>query len=156
MVTIRPATPAHAPLIHALQGRAFAEEARLSGTRQIPPLMEPVDAIESHIRTQTVLVACDAERVVGAARGIVDGAVCTLRGVIVEPACHGRGIGSMLLWAIEAAHPRVARFELITNTLVPGNVRFYEQRGYRVDERVPHGETIVLARMSKAGPGGGA
>ena len=150
MHSIIPASPGDAAAIHEIQMRAFAEEGRLSGSTQIPPLAEAVAAIELHIRTQTVLTAREGDRVIGSARGIADGAVCTIRGVSVDPAYQGRGIGADLLRAVEQAHPRAERFELTTNTLVPGNVAFYERRGYKVNELTKYGAKIVLAQMSKA------
>ncbi len=149
MYTIVPADPSDAAVIHELKMRAFAEEGRLSDSVDIPPLMEDVSAIELDIRTHTVLVAQDAVGIIGSARGIVTGAVCTIRAVCVEPSHHGRGIGAVLLRAVEAAHPCVERFELTTNTLVPGNVRFYERRGYRVIELTKYTDKIVLAQMRK-------
>lgn len=153
MISIQRARPEDAETLHAIQMRAFDEEGRLSEDRDIPPLTEPIADIAHHIREQTVLVAREGERIVGAARGLVEGAVCTLRGVIVEPDCQGRGIGAALLRAIEAAHPDVVRFDLTTNTLVPGNVAFYERHGYQVVERTKYKARIVLAQMSKPGPG---
>jgi tRNA (guanine37-N1)-methyltransferase len=149
MICIRPATLELAPIIHAIQLRAFAEEGRLSDNWQIPPLSEALAAIELHIRTQTVLAAHDGDRVVGSARGIVAGSVCTIRGVSVEPSYQGQGIGAALIRAIEQAHPGIERFELTTNTLVPGNVSFYERRGYGVNELTRYTDKIVLAQMSK-------
>lgn len=151
MCAIFPATLADAAIIHTIQMRAFAEEGRLSGNTQIPPLAETVDAIEQHIRTQTVVTARDGERIVGSARGIVEGAVCTIRGVSVEPSFQGRGIGASLLRAVELAHPEVQRFELTTSTLVPGNVAFYERHGYHVTALTPYTDTIMLAQLSKVG-----
>ena len=148
-MSIRPAAAEDAVVIHAIQMRAFAEEGRLSENLHIPPLIEQVAAIEQHILTQTVLTARDGERIIGAARGVVDGVVCTLRGVIVEPDYQGRGIGASLLRAVEQAHPNVERFELTTNTLVPGNVAFYERHGYKVNELTKFTQKIVLAQMSK-------
>jgi GNAT superfamily N-acetyltransferase len=150
MISIQAACLADASVIHAIQLLAFAEEGRLGNNTQIPPLTEPLAAIEHHIQTQTVLVARDGERIVGSARGIVEGRVCTLRGVSVEPSCQGLGIGAALLGSIEQAHPDVDRFELTTSTVVPGNVVFYERRGYVVCELTSYTDTIVLAQMSKA------
>lgn len=152
MYTISSAAPADAALIHEIKMRAFAEEGRLSETIEIPPLTESVSAIELDIRTQTVLVARDAERIIGSARGIVAETlphICTIRAVFVEPGFQGSGIGAALLRAVEAAHPNVERFELTTSTLVPGNVVFYERHGYRVTELTRYTEKIVLAQRRK-------
>lgn len=132
--------------------RAFAEEGRISGTTDIPPLTESVASIESHIQSQTVLVAKKYGAIVGSARGILDWSTCTIRGVIVDPSCQGQGIGAALLAAVERAHPTVERFELTTNTLVPGNVQFYERRGYVVYELTQYTDMIVLAQMRKDNP----
>ena len=156
MHSISAATPDDAKFIHAIQMRAFAEEGRLSQTREIPPLMESIESIAQLIRSQTVLVAKDGDQIVGSARGVVDGSVCAIRGVLVEPAYHGQGIGASLLHGVEQLHPDIERFELTTNTLVPGNVQFYERRGYKVNELTKYGETIVLAQMSKQACAGNA
>jgi GNAT superfamily N-acetyltransferase len=149
MYTIVPADPADAAVIHEIKMRAFAEEGRLSENVEIPPLVEDVPAIERDIRTHTVLAARDAVGIIGSARGIVAGAVCTIRAVCVAPSRQGRGVGAALLRAVEAAHPAVDRFELTTNTLVPGNVEFYERRGYRVIELTKYTDKIVLTQMRK-------
>ena len=134
----------------ALQRRAFEEEGRRSGTRDIPPLTETLDAVLDHVRTQTALVARADGAIVGTIRGIVSGTACTIRALVVEPAMHGRGVGSALLDALERALPDVARFDLTTNTLMENNVPFYERRGYRVVELTRHSERVTLAQMSKA------
>ena len=149
MLHIRPAVPEDAVVVHAIQMRAFAEEGRLSENASIPPLTETVAEIELLIRTQTVLVAVEGQRIVGSARGIRTGSTCTIRGVLVEPTHHGRGIGASLLRAVEDLHSDAERFELTTNTLVPGNVRFYERRGYAVYELTEFTGKIVLAHMRK-------
>ena len=82
-------------------------------------------------------------------RYLVEGSVCTIRGVSVEPACQGHGIGASLLHAIEQAHPTIERFGLTTNTLVPGNVSFYGRRGYQVTELTRYTDKIVSAQLAK-------
>lgn len=99
----------------------------------IPPLTETVSAIKRDIPTQMVLIARDADRIIGTASGIVTEIVshiCTIRVVCVESVFHGSGIVAALLRVVEEAHPETRRFELTINMLVPDNVAFYERRGY--------------------------
>lgn len=155
MHTIRPATIDDAATILEIQLMAFAEEGRLIANPDIPPLTESIAEVLAHIESQTVLVACIGDRIVGSARGIVTGSVCMIRAVSVHPEHQGKRLGSELLRAVESALPQGTPFELLTNTAVPGNVRFYERHGYAVTELRRMSETIELAYMTKAGAGGG-
>ena len=145
--TIVPAAVSDAADIHAIKMRAFAEEARLSGTMDLPPLQEDLAAVERDIRAHTVLIVRDAGRAVGSARGEVSGTSCEIRAACVDPSYQGRGIGAALLRAIEHAHPDVVQFELTTNTLVPGSVEFYQRHGYRRVGRTSFTDRIVLAHL---------
>ena len=147
--TIVPARLADAPAILALQKLAFEPEARACQVWEIPPLQETVDGIREHIRMATVLKATDGERLLGSVRGVVTGDTCLIRVLAVAPDAQGRGLGARLLGAIEAAHPEVRRFELTTNMIMVGNVRFYLRHGYEVVEQVQHAPTIRLAFMRK-------
>ena len=148
-LTIVPAHLDDAPAILAMQRVAFEPEARACQTREIPPLQETVDGIREHIRTATVLKAMDGDRLLGSIRGVVTGGTCLIRVLMVAPDAQGRGLGATLLKAIEDAHPQVERFELTTNMVMVGNVRFYLRHGYEVVEQVQFAPTIRLAFMRK-------
>ena len=147
--TIGPAHLDDAIALLAMQKIAFEPEAQACDEWQIPPLTETVDGIRDHIRTATVLKAMDGDRLLGAIRGIVTGTTCLIRVLVVAPPAQGRGIGSLLLHAIEAAHPQVERFELTTNMIMAGNVRFYQRHGYAIVDEVQYAPTIRLACMGK-------
>jgi len=138
-----------APAMLALQRLAFEPEARACGSREIPPLQETVATIEAHILEATVLKAMDGDRLVGAIRGVMTGDTCVVRVLVVADDQRGKGLGARLLAAIEAAHPQAARFELTTNMVMVGNVRFYLRHGYEVVEQIQHAPTIRLAFMRK-------
>ena len=147
--------PAHlddAPAILAMQKIAFEPEARACDEWAIPPLTETVDIVREHIRTAPVLMAMDGERMIGSIRGLVTGGTCLIRVLVVAPQAQGLGVGAALLEAIEAAHPRVERFELTTNMIMAANVRFYLRHGYDVVDQLQHAPTIRLAFMRKLQP----
>ncbi len=146
---IVPADPQDAAAILALQKIAFEPEARACQVWEIPPLQETVEGIREHIEMATVLKAVDGDALVGAIRGIVTGTTCLIRVLVVAPEMQGQGLGARLLKAIEDAHPQVERFELTTNMVMVGNVRFYLGQGYEVVEQVQAAPTIRLAFMRK-------
>lgn len=148
-ITITAASIADAADVHAIKMRAFAEEGRLSGTNDIPPLQETLAAVQADIENNTVLIARDGEVTVGSARAEVSGTSCKIRAVCVDPSYQGRGIGAALMRALEERHSDAAEFRLTTNTLVPGNVEFYERHGYTVVERTQYTDRIVLAHLVK-------
>ena len=149
MTTIVAAQLDDAPALLAMQRVAFEPEARACDDRAIPPLQETEAGVREHIRTATVLKAVDGDQLLGAIRGIVSGATCLIRVLVVAEQARGRGLGARLLRAIEDAHPQVERFELTTNMIMVGNVRFYLRHGYEVVEQVQHSATIRFAFMRK-------
>lgn len=136
-----------------VQQRAFEEEGRRCGTRDIPPLTEQVESIATHIQQQIALVATLQGVVVGCVRGVIDRDVCTVRALVVEPTHQGLGIGKRLLQALEAELQGVARIDLTTNTIMEGNVPFYERQGYEVRAYTRPMAGLTLAQMSKVLPG---
>jgi len=153
MLTIRRATSSDVGAMHAIQMRAFAEEGCICGTRDIPPLQERPESIAEHVETQLALVAIEGSTALGCVRGVRDSDGWMVRALAVEPTMHGRGIGSALLRALETELPQAKRIHLKTNTLVPGNVSFYERHGYRVYEYTEPVPGIRLALMAKSASG---
>jgi tRNA (guanine37-N1)-methyltransferase len=150
MLTIVRARDADVAAMHDLQMRAFDEEGRRCGTRDIPPLQESIASVAEHVRTQLALVAREDGRIVGCVRGLREGRACRIRALVVDPSRHGRGFGSALLRALEAELADVDRIVLTTNTIMEANVPFYERHGYRVVETTTPVPGITLAQMAKS------
>jgi ribosomal protein S18 acetylase RimI-like enzyme len=149
MVTILPARPEHAAAILAIQKRAFEAEAMLCRERDIPPLTETLDSVIAQIAVAQVLVAVEDGRVAGSIRGTLADGTCSIERLSVDLGFQGHGLGSALLDALERSLPEAARFELLTNQAMEGNVRFYVRHGYRVVDTLVHSDRITLVRMGK-------
>jgi GNAT superfamily N-acetyltransferase len=149
MLKVRPARVQDAAAMHALQQLAFAEEGRRCGTRDIPPLLEDVATIVQHIEHEVALVGLSDNALVASIRGVSAEHGYVIRALNVHPAWQGKGLGSTLLKALEAALPTPTRIDLTTNTVMEGNVPFYERHGYHVESRTIPFPGIVLAHMSK-------
>jgi len=153
MPIITTATITDAAPILALQKRAYAAEARLYEDQAIPPLTQTLASLQQEIETITVLKATENDVIVGSVRAHLDGQVCKIGRLIVEPARQGRGIGSALLRAIEGSFPNAARFELFAGSKSEANIRLYRRHGYAVTQTSPLSERVTLVVMNKPAPG---
>jgi len=155
MPIIITATIADAAPILALQKRAYAAEARLYEDQAIPPLTQTLASLQQEIETITVLKATENDVIVGSVRAHLDGQVCKIGRLIVEPARQGRGIGSALLCAVERSFSAAIVFELFTGSKSESNIRLYRRHGYQVTRTTPLSERVTLVVMNKMAPAGG-
>lgn len=101
-------------------------------------------------QNQVALVARLDGRIVGCVRGLLDGEVCTIRALVVEPERQGQGIGSALLTALESEIGAAQRFDLVTNTNMEAYLVFYERHGYRIYDQTEPIPGIELAHLTKS------
>ncbi len=146
---IVPAGDADAAEILALQKRAYALEAEVTGDYHMEPLTQTVESIRADFARMVVLKAVQDGRIVGSVRAHQDEGTVTIRRLIVEPALHGQGIGSQLLRAVEESFPDCERYELFTARQSPRNVRFYSRRGYTELRDEPFNDRITFVYFEK-------
>lgn len=144
------ALSSEAPAILALQQAAYQSEARLYNDWLIPPLVQTLDELVEEFRSATILKADLDGRLVGSVRATEAGGVVRIGRLIVAPDLQGRGIGTALMQAIEAAFPKAASFELFTGSLSVDNIRLYRRHGYNVEREEVLGPTVVLVFMRKS------
>ena len=108
--------------------------------------------VEAWLPQWTTLVLRAGPRLVGAVRGRLEGDEWEIGRLMVAPDLRGRGLGRLLLEAIEAAAPPSAsRLSLFTGARSERNLRLYKRAGYRRD-RDPAQEPGVV-RLSRPAPG---
>jgi GNAT superfamily N-acetyltransferase len=143
-ISIGTAADADAAEILALQKLAYESEARLYRDWSLPPLTQALDSLRAELASTVILKACMGEKLVGSVRAAAGEGKVRIGRLIVHPGSQGRGIGTLLMRAIESRFPG-ARFELFTGSRSERNLRLYERLGYRrVREQVSSGVTLVF------------
>jgi ribosomal protein S18 acetylase RimI-like enzyme len=95
-----------------------------------------------------------ADSIVGTVRGIprADGTVDVGR-LAVDDGWEGRGIGTALMVALEAAYPDAPRFELFTGRDAQGPIFLYTRLGYTItgDRELAPGVHLIWMEKCRSG-----
>ncbi len=149
-IQIGPATPADAGEIYTLQLAAYVAEAQLYDDPHLPALVQPLEDLAAELGESLALKATAGHRIVGAVRGRLDATVLRIGRLVVAPDLQGRGIGTRLLTAIEAAATgRAEWLTLFTGHLSSANIRLYERHGYEETHREQVRPDLTLVHLSK-------
>ena len=144
------ASPSDAAELFTLQRACWVQEQQANPETRIPPLHENLADVEAWLLEWTTLVLRSGGRLVGAVRGLLDGDSWDIGRLMVAPDLQGRGIGRLLLEAIEVAAPDDATsFVLFTGALSERNIRIYKKSGYRLlgpDPSAPGAVRLVKKR----------
>ena len=155
MVRIKCANLNDAEAILDLQKRAYVSEAKIYNDYTIPPLTQALDQIKNEIRDQNFLKAIEDSnntlKIVGSVRAYAKDNTAFIGRLMVEPKLQNRGIGTLLMKAIEQQFtaPEVTRYELFTGHKSIRNLCLYQKLGYREFKRIPVNETVTMVFMEK-------
>ncbi len=126
------ATIADAPEILSLQKLSYLSEAQIYDDYDIPPLTQTLGELKADFEHKSILKAIRDGRIVGSVNGFTKDDRCFIGRLMVHPEYQGRGIGSMLMEAIENRFADVSSWELFTGEMSVRNIRLYERLGYSV------------------------
>jgi tRNA (guanine37-N1)-methyltransferase len=145
-LTLRPVQAGDAGELLTLQRACWVQEQLANPTVEMDALTEDLDDVRAWIADGLVLVLLSAGRLVGAVRGRLVADRWDIGRLMVAPDLQGRGLGRMLLEAVEARAPAEASsYELLTGAGSARNQRIYRKAGYR--SRGEHRPGVV--RMTK-------
>lgn len=137
--------------ILVIQKLAYQSEAKLYGDWSIPPLMQTLEDIRDEFTRATFLKAVTGEAIVRSVRARMHERTCAIGRLIVHPDFQRRGIGTLLMDAIESAFRVAVRFELFTGDKSEGNIRLYTRLGYRVFRKEQLSSYVKLVFLEKPG-----
>ena len=130
---LAPAAPSDAAELFTLQRACWVQEQQANPETHIPPLHEDLTDVEAWLGEWTTLVLRSGGRLVGAVRGRLEGESYEIGRLMVAPDLQGRGIGRLLLEAIERTAPvEATELVLYTGALSERNIRLYRKAGYRL------------------------
>lgn len=135
--------------ILSLQKRAYESEAKLYNDWTIPPLTQSLSSLQAEILAGGVLKYSQDEVIIGSVRASLQDSKCEIGRLIVEPKFQGRGIGSMLLAAIESKFSQAHSFELFTGSKSEGNIRLYRRHGYEIVATRALSPSVTFVFMTK-------
>lgn len=138
-----------------LQRAAFLTDAQIYHDPFMASLTQTLSEIEELIVRPDVvfLVARVGHRIVGSVRAEVGGGEARIGRLMTAPDMQGRGIGTVLMDAVEArVSDVVSEFRLHTGNRSHANIAFYQRRGYALvaDPDVPPDAVTMTKRRDRA------
>ncbi len=148
-IDIHDASESDTAEILSIQKLAFHGQAVLYDDFTLPPMTQTLDELARDFKTHAFLKALSGGRIVGSVRGRREGDSCFISRLIVHPDHQNRGIGKMLMHAVENKFESVLRYELYTGHKSEKNLEFYAKLGYREYRRKPQSDKVILICMEK-------
>ena len=131
-----------------LQYLSYQSEAALFGSRDIPPLKQTLDEVIAEYNNGIVLKMTDDDVIVGSIRAKERNGTVYIGKLMVHPDYRRNGYGRSLLTEIEKYFPN-KRYELFTSTRSTGNIRLYQNLGYKMFDRKAITDELQFVYMEK-------
>lgn len=113
-----------------LQKLAYRSEAKIYNDFSIEPLVQTLEQLKKQFEDHIILKAVVVDTIIGSVRANDQDGTCYIGKLMVNPNHQNKGIGKMLMNAIEGLFPK-SRYELFTGNKSEKNIVLYEKLGYK-------------------------
>lgn len=138
------------PVILDIQRKAFGEVAKTFNLKSMPQIEQTLESLNDEFINCTVLKACIGNKIVGSVRAYNSKGSCYISKLIVLPENQNKGIGKILMDAIEKHFGSVVkRYELFTGVRDPRNLYLYDQLGYKSFKIEKYNDIMSYVYMEK-------
>jgi ech hydrogenase subunit C len=136
-LTISRAELADASEILNIQKLAYQSEAEIYNDFSLSPLQQTLEEVQSDFKTRTFFKAVMNNTVVGVVRARMDGTICHIGRLAVNPTYQNMGIGKKLLAAVEKNFNTAECYQLYTSHKSKRNIFVFERQGYKWFKKEP-------------------
>jgi ribosomal protein S18 acetylase RimI-like enzyme len=138
---------ATAEAVLVLQRRAYAVEAELVGSDEIPPLHETLGGLQAS--GETFLGAVGGDELVGAISWRFEDGTLDIHRLVVDPRRARRGIGRALVQAALAAEPEAVRALVQTGAANEPARALYLREGFEHVDDIDVADGLRVSRFRK-------
>ncbi|MFC2149622.1 GNAT family N-acetyltransferase [Candidatus Auribacterota bacterium] len=131
-IIIQPVVPDDVQEILSLQKLAYQTEAELFDDKSVSPLTETIEGMKRDFETYTFFKAMIGGELIGSVRTYVEGDVCYVSRLILNPIYQHHGIGKRLVKYVEGHYKGIKRIELFTFSNRKDITRFYKDLDYKI------------------------
>jgi ubiquinone/menaquinone biosynthesis C-methylase UbiE/GNAT superfamily N-acetyltransferase len=149
VIDISEAAESDAGEILDVQKQAFHGQGALYGDYTLPPLVQEQTELVQDFKKHVFLKAMLYGKIIGSVRGCTEKETCRISRLCVHPDHQNKGIGKMLMRAIERKFSNAWRYELFTGYKSVKNLALYQKLGYRKYAEKPQDNNITLICMEK-------
>jgi GNAT superfamily N-acetyltransferase len=137
------------PALLELQKRCYRENALRYNNFQIRPMAQTLPEIENEFARCIFLKSVEASEIIGSIRAYRTDNTCFIVRLFVHPEFQNRGIGSILITAIEQRFGDVDRYELFTGYRDDKNLYLYTKHGYTKFREERHTDGMIFFFLEK-------
>jgi len=133
-----------------LQKDCYLIEATLHNDFTISPLHQTLENVTEEFSSGfTFLKMLHGKKIIGSVRAYEENQTCYIGKLIVDAEYQNKGLGQMLLTAIENEFSECDRYELFTGYKSEKNLYLYKKLNYREFERIELSEKVTLVFLEK-------